>query len=187
MTQAVVFQESEEKYGYLRDQVLLDSQSTADILCNSEYLDSIRTVQDNLTVYTNVGVLTCNTKGDLKGYGTVWYHSEAIAKILSLSNVLAKERYRVSFEATSGFKMRNTKTGATTFFERDKDGLLSAPLGPETNQKYEAHENNSLCAGVEGDYERNNKYFPTVVIPDENPRRNRWQGMLLEKQRPMNV
>jgi hypothetical protein len=83
--------------------------------------------------------------------------------------------------------MRNTKTGATTFFERDKDGIFSAPLGPETNQRYEAHENNSLCAGVEGDYERNNKYFPTVVIPDENPRRNRWQGMLLEKQRPMNV
>jgi hypothetical protein len=71
MTQAVAFQESEEEDGYLRDQVLLDSQSTADIFCNSEYLDNIRTVQDNLTVYTNGGVLTCNTKGDLKGYGTV--------------------------------------------------------------------------------------------------------------------
>jgi hypothetical protein len=50
---------------------------------------------------------------------------------LGLSNVLDTGRYEVTFDSNSGFKTRNIKTGATTVFERDADGLFSAPLGPK--------------------------------------------------------
>jgi len=36
-------------------------------------------------------------KGDLKGYGTVWYHVDGIANILSLNNV--KKKYWVTFDS----------------------------------------------------------------------------------------
>jgi hypothetical protein len=130
--EAVNFQGTKDEYSHLRNHVLLDNQSTADIFCNLNYLENIRQVPETLTLHTNGGVLTCRTKGDLKGNGTVWYHSKAIANILGLSNVLDTGRYEVTFDSNSGFKPRNIKTGATTVFERDADGPFSAPLGPET-------------------------------------------------------
>ena len=56
----------------LRNKLLLDNQSTADIFCNPEYLTNIHEVKDTLHLETNGGVLKCNTKGLLPGYGHVW-------------------------------------------------------------------------------------------------------------------
>jgi hypothetical protein len=127
---STTLQGTKEEYGHLRNHVLLDNQSTADIFCNLNFLQNIRKVQETLTLYTNGGVLECNTKGDLKGYGTVWCHPEAIANVPGLSNVLDTGRYKVTFDVDEGFTMKNTITGATTVFKRDNDGLFSAPLGP---------------------------------------------------------
>jgi hypothetical protein len=134
------FQGYKNEYQHLRNQVLLDNQSTVDIFCNLNYLENIREVTDTLTLYTNGGILMCNTKGDLKGYGTVWCHPDAIANILGLSNVLDTGKYQVTFDVMKGFRMVNTKTGATTLFQRDASGLYTAPLGPEP-QKHTAEVN----------------------------------------------
>jgi hypothetical protein len=65
MTQsAVSMQGSATEFRHLRNHVLLDNQSTEDIFCNLNYLQNIRTVPDTLNLYTNGGVLKCNTKGD---------------------------------------------------------------------------------------------------------------------------
>ena len=58
------------------------------------------------TIYwaTRSGVTASVTKkGDLKGYGTIWYHPDGIANILSLNNL--KKKYRVTFnsELEDGF------------------------------------------------------------------------------------
>jgi hypothetical protein len=45
---------------------------------NRERHSSSSTVE-TLTVYPNDGVLECNNKGDMKGYGKVWCHPDAIA------------------------------------------------------------------------------------------------------------
>jgi hypothetical protein len=90
-----------------------------------------------LTLHTNGGTLERRTKRDLKGYGTVWCHPEAIASILGLSNVLDTKRYAVTFDSKIGFATRNIESGPTTVFERDQDGLFSAPLGPESKKKME--------------------------------------------------
>jgi len=39
-------------------------------------------------------VATVNKVGDFPGYGTVWFHPDGIANILSLARV--KEKYRVT-------------------------------------------------------------------------------------------
>jgi hypothetical protein len=135
--EAVTLHGNKEAYRHLRNYVLLDSQSTADIFCNLNYLENIREVEETLTLHTNGGTLECRTKGDLKGYGTVWCHPEAIANILGLSNVLDTKRYAVTFDSKIGFTTRNIESGATTVFERDQDGLFSAPLGPEPKKKVE--------------------------------------------------
>jgi hypothetical protein len=98
MGHAVTLQGSQDDYQHLRQSLLLDNQSTADIFCNLRYLTNIREVSETLTLHTNGGVLVCNTKGDLKGYGSVWCHPDAIANILSLSSVLEKGRYDEQFK-----------------------------------------------------------------------------------------
>jgi len=48
---------------------------------------NIRDAKGSLTLYCNAGKATINKKGDLKGYGTVWFYPDRIANILSLENV----------------------------------------------------------------------------------------------------
>jgi len=40
-----------------------------------------------LMLYCNAGKAIVTQKGDLKGYGTIWYYPEGIANILSLHKV----------------------------------------------------------------------------------------------------
>jgi len=40
--------------------------------------------------------LIVTKKGDLKGYGTVWYHPEGIANILFLNNI--QKKYKVTYD-----------------------------------------------------------------------------------------
>ena len=76
----------EDAWGDLKNMLLLDNQSTADLVWQREYLKNIRTVSETLHLGTNGGVLVCNQKGDLPGYGPVWFDERAIANILSLAS-----------------------------------------------------------------------------------------------------
>ena len=112
----------------LRDKILLDNQSTADVFCNLKYLSNIHQVPQTLKLHTNGGVLTCNTKGHLKGYGPVWCHKDAIANVISMSNAERSGRYDIKYERTKGFIMTNKETGNVTTFTKDNAGLHTAPL-----------------------------------------------------------
>ena len=67
--------------------ILLDSQSTVDVFSNPRLLTNIRDAKKSLTLYCNAGKAIITKKGDLRGYGTVWFFPDGIANILSLSNV----------------------------------------------------------------------------------------------------
>ena len=56
-------------------------------------LTNIRDVKKHLVLHCNAGTTSVTKNGDLKGYGTIWYHPDGIANILSLYNV--KIKYRV--------------------------------------------------------------------------------------------
>jgi len=56
-------------------------------------LINVRDAKRQLFLHCNAGTTIVTKKGNLKGYGTVWFHPEGIANILSLSNV--SKKYRV--------------------------------------------------------------------------------------------
>ncbi len=103
----------------LRSWLLLDNQSTTDIFCDASLLTNIKTVNVTLRLSTNAGVMYCNEKGELKGYGEVWYHKEAITNILSLKNV--KKVYRVTYDSE----------GTDTFEVYRPQGNLKFKCSPE--------------------------------------------------------
>jgi len=80
--------------------ILLDSQSTADVFLNPKLLTNIHDTSRSLTLYCNRGKAIITKKGDLEGYGTVWFYPEGIASILSLSNV--QKKHRVMYDSTLG-------------------------------------------------------------------------------------
>ena len=65
-----------------------------DIFCNPRLLTNILTTTETMTIHCNAGTQTTNQKGTLRGYGEVWYSGDAIANILSLTNVSVKHPVR---------------------------------------------------------------------------------------------
>ena len=92
--------------------LLLDSQSTVDIFCNGDLLTKIHTVPTTMHIKCNAGVRGTNKKGNLSGYGWVWFYPDGIANILSLSRV--KEKFRVTYDSA----------GENCFLVHKKDRIL---------------------------------------------------------------
>ena len=65
----------------LKSWILLHSQSTVDVFCKPKLLSNIRDFKLTMTLYCNTRKTMVMNKGDLKGYGTVWYHQDGIANI----------------------------------------------------------------------------------------------------------
>ena len=80
--------------------ILLDSQSSIDVFCNSKLLRGIYKSKATLTIRCNAGVRTTSMRGYLPNYGWVWYYSAGIANILSLSRV--KQQFRVTYDSANG-------------------------------------------------------------------------------------
>ena len=72
--------------------LLLDSQSTVDLIANPIILLNIRKVQsvDAIRVHCNSGFKVVDIVDDLPGYGTVWYEPTGIANIMSMSRATEK-------------------------------------------------------------------------------------------------
>ena len=129
---------------YLRGQLLLDNQSTTDIWCRPELLENVREVEETLQLKTNAGTLTCNTMGDVPGYGPVWCDERAITNIISMSNAEKSGRFKISYDSRSGFKMKNLQSGNITTFKRDASGLFTTPVEYDVAMLNTVEENKSL-------------------------------------------
>ena len=68
------------------------------MFCNPKLLSNFGDANRSLTLYCNAGKAIINKKGDLKGYGTVWYHPDSIANILSRHN--AQKKNKVTYDST---------------------------------------------------------------------------------------
>jgi hypothetical protein len=68
----------------------VDTMSTCSIFGNGDFLTNIRFVDVPLELGTNAGNLHVRMQGDLKGFGPVWYHPEAIANILAFHEMKNK-------------------------------------------------------------------------------------------------
>jgi len=67
--------------------IQLDSQSTVDEFSNKKFLTNIHVAKRSLALCCNDRKAIITNSGDMKDYGTVWFHPEGIANLLSLSVV----------------------------------------------------------------------------------------------------
>ena len=80
-----------------KDWLLLDNQSTVNVICNPALLTNIRQIKQCMYIYCNAGMTSTNWVGEFEGYGTVWFHATGIANILSLA--LTKETHRIAYDS----------------------------------------------------------------------------------------
>ena len=81
-----------------------------------------------MAIHCNAGTTTTNWVGDLPGVGTVWYHQQGIANILSLPKI--KETYRVTFNSATDnvFHVYSKNGNKCREFKQSKQGLYYASL-----------------------------------------------------------
>ena len=103
----------------LRDAILLDSETTHDVFCNSKYVTNVRKARKTLHLSTNGGGMVISQEADAiglypDGYNcTVYYDARAITNILSFKKLL--EVYRITYDSDV----------STTFIvHRGKKGLV---------------------------------------------------------------
>jgi hypothetical protein len=111
--------------------VLLDNQSTLDVFSNPLLLENIREGVGSMTIHCNAGAVKTTTVGDLPGYGTVWYHPNGIANILSLSRVI-NSGHRVTYDSQHGNEFLLSKPdGGSVVFRQADQGLFFTDIANE--------------------------------------------------------
>jgi hypothetical protein len=114
---------NQDKVTIQKSWILLDSQSMVDLFSNKKLITTIRESKSVLTLYCNPGKVSMTQKGDLCGYGTVWYYSEGIANILSLYNV--QRKHIITFDSIDGTGFTvHEEDGTTRVFKPSKKGLF---------------------------------------------------------------
>ena len=104
-----------EQANRLNENVLLiNSCSSVNLICNSDLLHDIVTVDWHMRVRCNAGVRTTNQQGRLGNFPEpVWYNPKGVANILSLNSV--KKHDRVTYDSA----------GSDTFVVTDANNSLS--------------------------------------------------------------
>jgi hypothetical protein len=82
----------------LREIILVDSQSTMDLICNPNLVKKIFRSSTEMQLKSNGGSMTVKHKAKMAGYPRdVWFDKKAITNILALSNVI--KQYRVTYDS----------------------------------------------------------------------------------------
>ena len=131
--------------------ILLDSGSTVNLFSNGKLLNNIRNAPygGHITINTSGGSVITKQQGDLPGFGTVWYHPDDIANVLSLSHVSINFRITMdtaidnaiivhkSDGSTRRFGLSDTGLYVTDV--RDQSGsLLTIAMVKDQSMKYSA-------------------------------------------------
>jgi hypothetical protein len=111
--------------------ILLDNQSTVDVMQNPKLLMNIWQVATSMHIHCYAGVATTNWMGDLRRYGPVWFHKNGITNIRSLARV--KEKYWVTYDCANGNEFQvHGDDGMYRVFRESSHGLcfmdVSNPL-----------------------------------------------------------
>jgi hypothetical protein len=157
--------------------ILLDNQSTIDVFYNKAILTNIRRVPTKMRIHCNAGISTTNMVGDLAGYGTVWYHKNGIANILSLAKV--SREHNVKFDSANGntFEVNkkdgngktmtfNQSSNELYFFDIDKNdkGITMVTTVEKKMEKYtkKIYRTSKACKeGERNRHSRGRRYFWT--------------------------
>jgi hypothetical protein len=113
--------------------ILLDKQLTVDVFSNADLLKNIRQSNTCMIIHCNARSATTNQVGDVEKYGTVWYHPNGIANIISLA-IMVERGFEVQYDSTIGNgSFYVTKHGVKLFeFKQSNGGLLYCDTSENT-------------------------------------------------------
>ena len=106
--------------------LLLDSQSTVNIIKNKNLLTNIRKCKPNEVVrcWCNSGYQDTHEMGTLEGIGEVYYNPSSLANILSLRSIANKFKVTMDTSKERAFTVHNcTKQGHDIKFKQSRSGL----------------------------------------------------------------
>jgi Zinc knuckle len=154
--------------------ILLDNQSTLDVFYNPALLTNIRRTNTSMEIHCNAGTASTNMKGDLPGYGTVWFLPKGIANILSLASI-EEHGYHVAYDSKigNGCFIVTKPNGSRNLFQKSDCGLFY--LDPDSKKE----ESTVLINTVE---DNKGKYTPrdydrAVLAQKKNDRTSQYTGV----------
>jgi Reverse transcriptase (RNA-dependent DNA polymerase) len=129
----------------MRDIILLDNQSTVSLFCNSDMVEGIRKVDEELRLATNGGELCTNLKATVPGFGDVWYNSKAITNIFSFAEM--EDKHKITYDSSNEKAFIVHLPDKDVRFKRNHNGLYYFKKGTNvcaTNAAIESIEENKL-------------------------------------------
>ena len=75
----------------MKDWILLNNQSLADVFCNPAFITDVHDAGKILSLTMNAGTLKTSSKATVPGYGNVWFTEHAMINVFSLA--LMEDRY----------------------------------------------------------------------------------------------
>jgi hypothetical protein len=82
----------------LREVILLDSQSTMDLFCNSALVSKTSKSKSSMRLKSNSGTMVVTRKAMMPGYNkTVLFSTRDITNIIALCNLI--DQYRVTYDS----------------------------------------------------------------------------------------
>ena len=112
--------------------LLLDSQASCNIMCNTNLVTNIREHPEGRTirVHCNSGSVTLGVVADMAGYGTVWFYEDGIANCLSLARVSDTHRITLDTAVDQAFFLHR-EDGSTRRFGRTHCNLYASDVRTE--------------------------------------------------------
>jgi hypothetical protein len=108
----------------LKEVILLNSQSTMDLFCNTALVSKVIKSRSNMRLKSNGGTMVVTRKATMEGYNkTVWFSTGAITNIIALSNLI--DQYRVTYASDDLMFVvhRESESNSNIEFKMHKSGL----------------------------------------------------------------
>ena len=120
----------------LKNVIILDNQSTLDIICNKNLTSTIKNLDKKISVQENGGTLTIKYKARMPVYSDeTWYSKDEISNIISMKNIIRQycviydsdnETFILHREASAlpDMEFRMHKLGIHVFYPEDINNMV---------------------------------------------------------------
>ena len=113
---------SKQREPDLKNVLLLDNQSTIDILCNEDFVTDIVEADNPIKIQSTGGHITVHQKATLPGYkNQVWFSKHAATNILSMKNI--RKLHHISYDCKRGTYTVHRKHHPNWEFQMNDKGL----------------------------------------------------------------
>ena len=106
-------------------EIVLDSGSTISLFKERRMLEEVKHADTKLLMETNAGTKAITEKGNVPGYGQVWYDPTAISNILSLSEMVRRGNHVMYDSNIADEFVVTTNSGKILTFHVNHQGLYT--------------------------------------------------------------